>query len=70
MRPEPDMTTTYLNYNLVARDLKAEMSRVSEQSQVSRETAYFKENIGTVQIRRGICRRLPALFLCNEGARA
>lgn len=43
------MTTTYLNYNLVAQDLKAEMTRVSQQTQVSRETAYFKENIGKVR---------------------
>lgn len=43
------MTTTYVNYNLVARDLKAEMTRVSQQTQVSREATYFKENIGQVR---------------------
>lgn len=43
------MISTYLSYNLVAKDLKAEMNRVSEQSLISRETAYFKENIGKVR---------------------
>jgi hypothetical protein len=47
--PEPDMISTYLSYNLVAKDLKAEMNRVSEQTLVSREAAYFKANIGKVR---------------------
>jgi hypothetical protein len=43
------MISTYLSYNLVAKDLKAEMNRVSEQTLVSREAAYFKANIGKVR---------------------
>lgn len=42
------MISTYLSYNLVARDMKAAMAQVAQQGQVSREAQYFKENIGKV----------------------
>ena len=42
------MISTYLSYNLVARDMKAAMNQVAQQSQVNREAEYFRENIGKV----------------------
>ncbi|ASY61930.1 Flagellar basal-body rod protein FlgF [Sinorhizobium sojae CCBAU 05684] len=42
------MVSTYLDYNLIARDMKVSLKRVSEQTLVSRDTQYFKENIGNV----------------------
>ena len=43
------MISTYLSYNLVARDMKAAMNLTAQQSQVSREAAYFKDNIGNIK---------------------
>jgi uncharacterized protein DUF1217 len=42
------MISTYLSYNLVARDMKASMNQVAQESQVSREAQYFRDNIGKV----------------------
>ncbi|WP_165215017.1 DUF1217 domain-containing protein [Affinirhizobium pseudoryzae] len=42
------MVSTYLSYDLVTRDLSASLKRVSNQSTVSREAEYYKENIGKV----------------------
>jgi hypothetical protein len=42
------MVSTYLDYNLVARDMKVSLKRVSEQTLVVRDTQYYKENIGNV----------------------
>ena len=42
------MVSTFLSYDLVSRDLKASMARVSSQVSVSREADYYKENIGKV----------------------
>lgn len=42
------MVSTYLSYNLVTRDLSSSLNRVASDSQIARETAYFKENIGKV----------------------
>lgn len=43
------MVSTYLSYNLVVRDLKQSLTRVSEQSTVARDAAYYKDNIGKVK---------------------
>ncbi|MCM2476852.1 DUF1217 domain-containing protein [Rhizobium sp. CG5] len=42
------MVSTYLSYDLVARDTKASLERVATSSQVQRDAAYYKENIGKV----------------------
>ncbi|PDT85526.1 DUF1217 domain-containing protein [Sinorhizobium sp. BJ1] len=42
------MVSTYLDYNLIARDMKVSLKRVSEQTVVARDTQYYKENIGNV----------------------
>lgn len=42
------MVSTYLSYDLVSRDMPASMKRTSQQADVSRETAYYNENIGKV----------------------
>ncbi len=43
------MLTTTANYRLIARDLDASLKRTSEQATVSRETAYYKENISKIK---------------------
>lgn len=42
------MVTTYLDYTLISRDLNRSIDRVADQALVARETAYYKENIGSV----------------------
>lgn len=42
------MVSTYLDYNLIARDMKLSLRRVSEQTIVARDTQYYRENIGSV----------------------
>jgi hypothetical protein len=42
------MVSTYLDYNLIARDMKVSLRRVSEQTIVARDTQYYRENIGNV----------------------
>ena len=43
------MVSTYLGYDLVNRDMQKSLSRVTSETQVSRETQYFKDNIGKVK---------------------
>ncbi|WP_425624298.1 DUF1217 domain-containing protein [Agrobacterium radiobacter] len=43
------MVSTYLSYDLINRDMKASISRVSQQGLVERQTKYYKENIGNVK---------------------
>ncbi|TCQ29061.1 uncharacterized protein DUF1217 [Rhizobium sp. PP-CC-3G-465] len=42
------MASTYLDYNLVVRDMKESINRISQQKMVERDTQYYKENIGKV----------------------
>jgi len=42
------MISTYLSYDLINRDLKGNLERVSTNSQVERERAYYNEKIGQV----------------------
>lgn len=42
------MVSTYLDYNLIARDMKLSLRRVSEQTIVARDTQYYRENIASV----------------------
>lgn len=42
------MVSTYLNYNQVSRNLQKALAKISNQADVSRDTAYYKENIGKV----------------------
>ena len=42
------MVSTYLNYNQVSRNLQQSLTRISQQANVTRDTAYYKENIGKV----------------------
>jgi Protein of unknown function (DUF1217) len=42
------MVSTYLSYDLVSRDISSSLKRVSQQSDVSREATYYKENINKV----------------------
>ncbi|MDQ0319390.1 hypothetical protein QO002_001528 [Pararhizobium capsulatum DSM 1112] len=42
------MVYTYIDYNLITRDMKLSLQRTADQAQVARETAYYKENIGKV----------------------
>jgi hypothetical protein len=42
------MVTTYLNYNLITRDLGRSIERVASQALVAREAQYYRDNIGKV----------------------
>ncbi len=42
------MVSTYFGYSYVARNLTQSLTRVAQQSDVSREAAYYKANIGKV----------------------
>ncbi|MDN5004689.1 DUF1217 domain-containing protein [Bradyrhizobium sp. GCM10027634] len=42
------MVSTYFTYSYVARNLAQSLTRVAQQSDVSREAAYYKANIGKV----------------------
>ncbi|MDO9415704.1 DUF1217 domain-containing protein [Pararhizobium sp.] len=42
------MVSTYINYNLVTRDMKNSLSRIAQDTLVAREAAYYKENIGNI----------------------
>jgi hypothetical protein len=43
------MVSTYLSYNLVNRDMKAQLDRVAKQPEVARDQQYYDANIGTVK---------------------
>lgn len=43
------MVSTYLSYDLINRDMKTSISRVSQQAITERQTKYYKENIGNVK---------------------
>ncbi len=43
------MLSTYLSYNLIARDLDRSLDRVESQPQVQRESEYYLQNIGEVK---------------------
>lgn len=42
------MVSTFIDYNLIVRDMKRSIQRTSEQVLVARETEYYKANIGNV----------------------
>lgn len=42
------MVSTYIDYNLITRDMKRSLERTADQKQVARDTEYYKENIGKV----------------------
>ncbi|MDI7861481.1 DUF1217 domain-containing protein [Rhizobiaceae bacterium n13] len=42
------MVSTYFSYDLIHRDMRASLQRVSDEAIVARQTAYYKENIGKV----------------------
>ncbi|WP_075290014.1 DUF1217 domain-containing protein [Pararhizobium arenae] len=42
------MVSTYIDYNLVTRDMKTSLQRTAEQTLVARETQYYKDNIGKI----------------------
>ncbi|CAN7504642.1 DUF1217 domain-containing protein [Pararhizobium sp. LjRoot235] len=42
------MVSTFIDYNLITRDMKTSIRRTAEQVLVARETEYYKENIGKV----------------------
>lgn len=42
------MVSTYIDYNLITRDMKTSIQRTAEQTMVARETEYYKANIGNV----------------------
>lgn len=42
------MVSTYLSYDLIARDMQKSLNRVASEGQTKRETAYFQANIGKV----------------------
>jgi hypothetical protein len=43
------MVSTYLSFDLVNRDMAASLKRVSSQTQVTNDQAYYQENIGKVK---------------------
>lgn len=43
------MVSTYLGYQIIARDLDRALTRVEKQPTVQRDTAYFEKTIGTVK---------------------
>jgi len=42
------MVSTFIDYNLITRDMKLSLQRTSEQTLVKREADYYKANIGNV----------------------
>jgi hypothetical protein len=42
------MVSTYIDYNLLTRDMKTSLQRTSQQTLIARETQYYKDNIGNV----------------------
>ena len=42
------MVSTYIDYNLLTRDMKTSLQRTSQQTLVARETEYYRANIGNV----------------------
>ena len=43
------MVSTYLAYNSIVRNLRQSMTRVEQQADVTRNAAYYRENIGKVK---------------------
>lgn len=43
------MVSTYVSYDVVTRDMKSSLKRVAQESDVSRETKYYNDNIGKVK---------------------
>src|SRR5215469_2912923 len=43
------MVSTYFSYSYVARNLAQSLTRVAQQTDVSRDAAYYKANIGKVR---------------------
>jgi hypothetical protein len=43
------MVSTYLGYDLINRNMQKSLSRITSETQVSRETQYFKDNISKVK---------------------
>ncbi|MHC2741639.1 hypothetical protein ACVMFA_007429, partial [Bradyrhizobium liaoningense] len=43
------MVTTYFSYSYITHNLKQSLTRVEQQSDVAREAAYYKANIGKVK---------------------
>ncbi|WEZ84199.1 DUF1217 domain-containing protein [Rhizobium sp. 32-5/1] len=43
-----DMVSTFIDYNLITRDMRLSLQRTSEQTLVKREADYYKANIGNV----------------------
>lgn len=42
------MVSTFIDYNLITRDMKTSLQRTAQQTLIARETEYYKENIGNV----------------------
>ena len=42
------IVSTYIDYNLLTRDMKTSLQRTAQQTLVARETEYYKANIGNV----------------------
>ncbi|MGG7516470.1 DUF1217 domain-containing protein [Allorhizobium undicola] len=42
------MVSTYTSYDIIARDMKTSLKRVSQEPQVSREAQYYKDHIGKI----------------------
>jgi hypothetical protein len=42
------MVSTYLSYDLINRDIKGNLQRISTSQQVERERAYYNDNIGNI----------------------
>jgi len=43
------MVSTFLNYNLINRDIRGNLDRIASSTQVAREEQYYKDNIGNVK---------------------
>ncbi|MHC2294829.1 hypothetical protein ACVIJW_010699 [Bradyrhizobium barranii subsp. barranii] len=43
------MVSTYFSYSYITRNLKQSLARVEQQTDVAREEAYYKANIGKVK---------------------
>jgi hypothetical protein len=43
------MVSTYLSYNLITRDMRGQLDRLSQLNTVSREAQYYKDNIGKIK---------------------
>lgn len=43
------MVSTYISYDIITRDMKTSLNRVAQEKQVTRDSQYYKDNIGKIK---------------------